>query len=268
MKVAGAPRRASPRGRQGRRRRCGRTLVPAICPHLRQSIRSSVRPRVPRWRPLPRQATDGAGLHPHPRRADAQPQEHRSRPSARQADRDHRPVRLGQVVAGLRHASTPKASAAMSNRCRPTRGSSCRLMEKPDVDHIEGLSPAISIEQKSTSHNPRSTVGTITEIYDYLRLLYARVGTPRCPDHGYPLRGADRQPDGRPGRRAGRNRGGPRAALHAAGAGDPRTQGRARAGLRAVARAGLRARARGRRAATRSTRCRRWRCARSTPSRP
>ncbi len=61
------------------------------------------------------------------------------------------------------------------------------VMEKPDVDHIEGLSPAISIEQKSTSHNPRSTVGTITEIYDYLRLLFARVGTPRCPDHGYPL---------------------------------------------------------------------------------
>ncbi|MGY8813953.1 MAG: excinuclease ABC subunit UvrA [Gammaproteobacteria bacterium] len=57
------------------------------------------------------------------------------------------------------------------------------MMEKPDVDHIEGLSPAISIEQKSTSHNPRSTVGTITEIYDYLRLLYARVGEPRCPDH-------------------------------------------------------------------------------------
>ncbi|MDD2344144.1 MAG: excinuclease ABC subunit UvrA [Tolumonas sp.] len=61
------------------------------------------------------------------------------------------------------------------------------LMEKPDVDHIEGLSPAISIEQKSTSHNPRSTVGTITEIYDYLRLLYARVGEPRCPDHDLPL---------------------------------------------------------------------------------
>jgi len=61
------------------------------------------------------------------------------------------------------------------------------LMEKPDVDHIEGLSPAISIEQKSTSHNPRSTVGTITEIYDYLRLLYARVGEPRCPDHNQPL---------------------------------------------------------------------------------
>ncbi len=61
------------------------------------------------------------------------------------------------------------------------------LMEKPDVDHIEGLSPAISIEQKSTSHNPRSTVGTITEIYDYLRLLFARVGEPRCPTHGLPL---------------------------------------------------------------------------------
>lgn len=61
------------------------------------------------------------------------------------------------------------------------------MMEKPDVEHIEGLSPAISIEQKSTSHNPRSTVGTITEIHDYLRLLYARVGEPRCPEHNEPL---------------------------------------------------------------------------------
>jgi excinuclease ABC subunit A len=61
------------------------------------------------------------------------------------------------------------------------------MMEKPDVDHIEGLSPAISIEQKSTSHNPRSTVGTITEIHDYLRLLYARTGAPRCPEHGQEL---------------------------------------------------------------------------------
>lgn len=61
------------------------------------------------------------------------------------------------------------------------------MMDKPDVDHVEGLSPAISIEQKSTSHNPRSTVGTITEIYDYLRLLFARVGEPRCPTHGEPL---------------------------------------------------------------------------------
>ena len=63
------------------------------------------------------------------------------------------------------------------------------MMEKPDVDHIEGLSPAISIEQKSTSHNPRSTVGTVTEIYDYLRLLFARAGTPRCPDHNISLEG-------------------------------------------------------------------------------
>ena len=62
------------------------------------------------------------------------------------------------------------------------------LMEKPDVDQIEGLSPAISIEQKATSHNPRSTVGTVTEIYDYLRLLYARIGTPKCPDHGEDLK--------------------------------------------------------------------------------
>ncbi len=62
------------------------------------------------------------------------------------------------------------------------------MMEKPEVEHIEGLSPAISIEQKATSHNPRSTVGTITEIYDYLRLLYARAGEPRCPEHGTVLR--------------------------------------------------------------------------------
>ncbi len=61
------------------------------------------------------------------------------------------------------------------------------VMEKPDIDHIEGLSPAISIEQKTTFHNPRSTVGTITEIYDYLRLLFARAGTPQCPEHGTPL---------------------------------------------------------------------------------
>lgn len=63
-----------------------------------------------------------------------------------------------------------------------------QLMDKPDVEMIEGLSPAISIEQKSTSHNPRSTVGTITEIYDYLRLLYARIGEARCPEHGYVLK--------------------------------------------------------------------------------
>jgi excinuclease ABC subunit A len=73
------------------------------------------------------------------------------------------------------------------------------MMEKPDVDTIEGLSPAISIEQKSTSHNPRSTVGTVTEIYDYLRLLYARAGIPRCPDPRTRPDRADREPDGGPG---------------------------------------------------------------------
>src|SRR5215467_1306849 len=61
------------------------------------------------------------------------------------------------------------------------------LMEKPDVEAIEGLSPAISIEQKSAGHNPRSTVGTVTEVYDYLRLLWARVGTPHCPNDGSPI---------------------------------------------------------------------------------
>ena len=72
------------------------------------------------------------------------------------------------------------------------------LMQKPDVDHIEGLSPAISIEQKTTSRNPRSTVGTVTEIYDYLRLLFARVGVPYSPATGLADRKPDGQPDGRP----------------------------------------------------------------------
>ena len=72
--------------------------------------------------------------------------------------------------------------AATSSRLSAYARQFLSMMEKPDVDHIEGLSPAISIEQKSTSHNPRSTVGTVTEIYDYLRLLYARAGIPRCPD--------------------------------------------------------------------------------------
>ncbi|SPD38556.1 protein of unknown function [Cupriavidus taiwanensis] len=80
----------------------------------------------------------------------------------------------------------PRASAATWSRSPPTR-QFLQLMEKPDVDLIEGLSPAISIEQKATSHNPRSTVGTVTEIHDYLRLLYARAGTPYCPDHNLPL---------------------------------------------------------------------------------
>ena len=129
------------------------------------------------------------------------------------------------------------------------------VMEKPDVDHIEGLSPAIAIEQKATSHNPRSTVGTVTEIYDYLRVLYARAGVPRCPEHGQDLGGTDRHADGRS--RAGPARGHRRAAARTDRAGP---QGRARGGLRAPARPGLRARAR-RRQAGRTRRTSRARCA-------
>ena len=97
------------------------------------------------------------------------------------------PVGLGQVVAGVRHDLRRRPAPLRRVAVGVRAAVPVSVMEKPDVDHIEGLSPAISIEQKSTSHNPRSTVGTITEIYDYLRLLYARVGTPRCPDHDYPL---------------------------------------------------------------------------------
>ena len=85
----------------------------------------------------------------------------------------------------------PRASAATSSRCRAYARQFLEMMQKPDVDHIEGLSPAISIEQKTTSRNPRSTVATVTEIYDYMRLLWARVGVPYSPGH----RPADRRPD-------------------------------------------------------------------------
>ena len=96
-------------------------------------------------------------------------------------------------------------------------------MDKPDVDFIEGLSPAVSIDQKSTSRNPRSTVGTITEVYDYLRLLYARAGTPHCPVCGRPIGRQSPQADRRPGPRA--RRGHP---VPGAGAGHPGAQGRVR----------------------------------------
>ena len=117
------------------------------------------------------------------------------------------------------------------------------LMEKPDVDSIEGLSPAISIEQKTAGHNPRSTVGTVTEIYDYLRLLYARAGTPHCPNCGRPVQrqsaGADRRHRARLA--DGHQDRGPRAAR--AGA-----QGRVPRAVRDRAQAGLRSRLRRRRA--------------------
>ena len=90
-------------------------------------------------------------------------------------------------------------------------------MDKPDVDSIEGLSPAISIDQKTTSRNPRSTVGTVTEIYDYLRLLFARIGRPHCPEHGIEITSPDRGADGGPGHGAARSGRGCRSGADGAG---------------------------------------------------
>ena len=118
-------------------------------------------------------------------------------------------------------------------------------MDKPDVDVIEGLSPAISIDQKSASRNPRSTVGTITEVYDYLRLLYARIGVQHCPERRQPARPPDAAADRRP--RPAAARGHP---VPGAGAGRAGPQGRVRDAARGPLRAGLRAgpdRRRGRR---------------------
>ena len=112
-------------------------------------------------------------------------------------------------------------------------------MDKPDVDSIEGLSPAIAIEQKASSHNPRSTVGTVTEIYDYLRLLYARAGIPRCPEHGIDLTAqtVSQMVDQVLQAARGHRRGAARAVAH-------RAQGRARTSCcEDLAGAGLRARA-------------------------
>ncbi len=118
------------------------------------------------------------------------------------------------------------------------------VMEKPDVDHIEGLSPAIAIEQKATSHNPRSTVGTVTEIYDYLRVLYARAGVPRCPEHGQDLAAQTvTQMVDQVLALAGEH------GSAAARAGRAGPQGRTRRGVRAPAQPGLRARARRRQVA-------------------
>ena len=119
-----------------------------------------------------------------------------------------------------------------------------QMMEKPDVDSIDGLSPAISIDQKTTSRNPRSTVGTVTEIYDYLRLLYARVGRPHCPVCGRPIAGQSHRGDRRPGAAAARGD-----EVHRQRAGRPRPQGRVQGRVRASARRGLHAREGRRRAA-------------------
>ena len=93
----------------------------------------------------------------------------------------------------------PRASAATSSSLSAYARQFLEMMQKPDVDHIEGLSPAISIEQKTTSRNPRSTVATVTEIYDYMRLLWARVGIPYSPATGLPIAAQTVSPDGRPG---------------------------------------------------------------------
>jgi excinuclease ABC subunit A len=93
-------------------------------------------------------------------------------------DRHYGPVRIGQVLASRSIRSMPRGSGAMSSRLSAYARQFLEMMQKPDVEHIDGLSPAISIEQKTTSRNPRSTVATVTEIYDYMRLLWARVGIP------------------------------------------------------------------------------------------
>src|SRR5690625_4490532 len=110
----------------------------------------------------------------------AQPQRHHSPHTAQQVHSLYRCLRVGQVHPGVRHDLRGGAAPlceSLSAYARQFLG----VMDKPDVDSIEGLSPAISIDQKTTSHNPRSTVGTVTEIHDYLRLLFARAGTPHCP---------------------------------------------------------------------------------------
>jgi excinuclease UvrABC ATPase subunit len=124
--------------------------------------------------------------HQHPRGAHAQPQEHRPRHPAQPAGGDHRPVGSGKSSLAfdtLYAEGQRRYVESLSTYARQF----LQLMDKPDVDVIEGLSPGHLIEQKATSHNPRSTVGTVTEIHDYLRLLFARAGTPYCPDHHLPL---------------------------------------------------------------------------------
>jgi hypothetical protein len=122
------------------------------------------------------------------------------RPAARQqSDRDDRPVGLS----GKSSLAFDTIYAEGQRRYVESLSAYARqfleMMQKPDVDQIDGLSPAISIEQKTTSRNPRSTVGTVTEIYDYMRLLFARVGMPYSPATGLPIEVPDGQPDGRPG---------------------------------------------------------------------
>jgi hypothetical protein len=120
------------------------------------------------------------------RRARAQSQERRSRDSARQAGGVHRPVGSGKSSLAFDTIYAEGQRRYVESLSAYAR-QFLEMMQKPDVDQIDGLSPAISIEQKTTSKNPRSTVGTVTEIYDYMRLLWARVGVPYSPATGLPI---------------------------------------------------------------------------------
>ena len=124
--------------------------------------------------------------HIHIKGARGAHQEPGRHPSQEQAGGHHRTVGLGKIVLAfdtLYAEGQRRYVESLSAYARQFLDQ----MEKPDVDFIEGLSPAISIEQKTTSHNPRSTVGTVTEIYDYLRVLFARIGKPHCPKCGRPI---------------------------------------------------------------------------------
>ena len=176
----------------------------------------------------------GDGSAHHPRRPRAQPQGRLPRPAARLADRLHRAVRVGQVLAWRSTRSSPRASAATSSRCRPTPASSSARWTSPTSTSSRACRPAVSIDQKSTSKNPRSTVGTITEVYDYLRLLYARAGRPHCPICGAPI---ERQTPQQIVDRVLALDGGP--PLPGAGAGHPRPQGRVRRAVPQAADPGL-----------------------------
>ena len=172
-----------------------------------------------------------------PRRPRAQPAERQRRAAARQ-DRSCSPAcRARASRASPSTRSTPRASAATSRSLSSYARQFLGQMDKPDVDVIEGLSPAISIDQKSASRNPRSTVGTITEVYDYLRLLYARIGVQHCPNDGTRLQ--RQTPQQIVDRILEHARGHP---VPGARAGRARSQGRVRHAARGPVRPGLRAR--------------------------
>ena len=192
------PRRLSPAvpSANGLAQRSGppdpRRLSPATSPSAPRAPgprhRSFTRPRGTRARRIGERKLASEGPHHRPRRAAAQPEGLRPRDSAPRAS----PSSPGRAARESRRSpstpSTPRGSAATSSRSRRTRRQFLERMEKPDVDSVEGLSPAVAIEQKNPTKTSRSTVGTATEIYDYLRLLWARVGRTYCPLCGREMR--------------------------------------------------------------------------------